>query len=251
MRRESPAAVHASAADIADVQAALQPGEDALTPGAALLALGRRHGSGRGEEVADALLLEMARAAAPWLGGSRTYHRWTTFAGGPFDPVAADAGDRDVETPTGAPVVTWIGVSAQRAAVAAALAHHTSATAIGLDAFSLIPGVKLARGAASAGARRFLEHLPEAVHAARTGSGVVELMAGDGSDVPAGMRSGDVVIRWPVHRDLWRDSHLDESPPVAVGRAADLRPPTQDYDHVVYLRPHAGGLQVVAEELRT
>ena len=107
-------------------------------------------------------------------------------------------GDHDVETPTGAPVVTWIGVSAQRAAVAAALAHHTSATAIGLDAFSLIPGVKLARGAASAGARRFLEHLPEAVHAARTGSGAVELMAGDGGDVPAGMRAGR--RRHPVAR---------------------------------------------------
>ena len=73
VRSPAPLAVHASAADIADVQSALVPGADALTPDAALLALARRHGAARADDVADALLLDAARVAAPWLGRSRAY----------------------------------------------------------------------------------------------------------------------------------------------------------------------------------
>ena len=96
----------------------------------------------------------------------------------------------------------------------------------------MIPGARLARGAAAAGARRVvragLEHLPEAVHAARTGWGN-ELADSDGGDVPAGMRAGDVIIEWPVHRSVWRRGREDASPRVAVGRGIALLPPAQDY----------------------
>jgi hypothetical protein len=249
----TPASERASAADIADVQSALVPGADALTPDAALLALGRRHGSAGADEIADALLLDAARIAAPWLGRPRIYRAWTQLAGAPYAPAPRRTRDHDVETPTGQPVVTWISVSAQRRAVATALAHHTSATALGLEIVSIIPGAQLARGAAAVGARRVgqavLEHLPEAVHAARTGSDVVDLVSGDGSDVPAGLRAGDVVVEWTVHRTPWRDGQPDDRPRVAVGRGIDLLPPAQDYEHVVYLRPHPGGLEIVAEQL--
>ena len=41
--------------------------------------------------------------------------------------------DRDVETPTGAPVALWITVAAHHRAISAALAHHTSLSALALD----------------------------------------------------------------------------------------------------------------------
>jgi hypothetical protein len=253
LARESspPSEPHVSAADIADVQAALAPGADALSPDAALLALERRHASDDADAVADAVLLDAARASAPWLGAPRAYRAWTQLGGGPYEPLPAPGGDHDVETPTGPPVVTWIGIAAQRTAVADALAHHTSPTAIGLEVISMIPGARLARTAAAAGADRVvqavLEHAPEAVHAVNTGSGVVELVEGEGGDVPAGLRAGDVTVEWPVHRSAWRDGRRYDVPAVAVGRGIDLLPPAQDYEHVVYLRPSAGGLAIVAE----
>ena len=248
----APVSQRAGAADIADVQSALLPDPDVLTPDAALLSLTRRHGSDGAEAIADALLLDAARTTAPWLGRQRVYRAWTQLAGGPYELPSEPEGDHDVETPTGRPVVTWIGVSAQRRAVAAAFAHRTSATALGLEVVSMIPGAKLARGAAAVGARRVgqavLEHVPEAVHAVRTGSSVVELVgSGGASDVPAGLRSGDVIVEWTVHRTPWRDGHPDDGPRAAVGRGIDLLPPAQDYEHVVYLRPHQGGLEIVAE----
>ncbi len=250
---QAPASTHAEPADIADVQSALLPGADALTPDAALLALERRHGSAEAGQIVDALLLDAARAAAPWLGRTRTYGSWTQLAGGPYDAVAAGSGDHDVETPTGAPVVTWITVSVQRRAVADALAHHTSASALGLDVVSMIPGARLARGAAALGAQKVgqavLEHLPEAVHAARTGSGVAALAAGEEGGVPAGLRAGDVIVEWTVHRTPWRDGHPDDHVPAEVGRGIDVLPPVQDYEHVVYLRPQPSGLAVVGERL--
>ena len=108
---QAPASTHAEPADIADVQSALLPGADALTPDAALLALESRHGSAEAGQIVDALLLDAARAAAPWLGRTRTYGAWTPPAAtAPTTPMAADSGDRDVEAPTGAPVVAWITV---------------------------------------------------------------------------------------------------------------------------------------------
>jgi hypothetical protein len=250
-RPGAPASPPIGAADIADVQSALLPGADALTPDAALISLARRHGSDGAEAVADAVLLDAARAAAPWLGRQRAYRAWTTLGGGPYELPPEPAGDHDVEAPTGRAVVTWVGVSAQRRAVTAALAHHTNLTALGLEVVSMIPGARLARGAAALGAQRLdqalFERAPEAVHAARTGSGIVDLVSGDDAEVPAGLRAGDVVVEWAVHRTPWRDGHPDDGPRVAVGRAIDLLPPAQDYEHVVYLRPRQGGLEVIAE----
>src|SRR6185312_5990269 len=68
VRAHSPAPILAGAADIADVQSALLPTADGLTPDAALLALGQRHSDEDAHELADSLLLAAARATAPWLG---------------------------------------------------------------------------------------------------------------------------------------------------------------------------------------
>ena len=65
-RAHSPAPVVAGAADIADVQSALLPTADGLTPDAALLALGQRHSDEDAHDLADSLLLAAARATAPW-----------------------------------------------------------------------------------------------------------------------------------------------------------------------------------------
>jgi hypothetical protein len=150
---QQPAPVIASAADIADVQSALLPTADAMTPDAALLALRRRHSEVRTGDIANALLLAAAREAVPWLGGRRTYRAWTRLADGPYQPAASADGDRDVENPTAAPAAMWITVADQRDALATALAHNTSATAVAIDALAFIPGVRAAR-AARAGARR-------------------------------------------------------------------------------------------------
>ena len=104
----------AGAADIADVQSALLPGEDARTPAAALVALGRRHAAAQADEVASAVLLGAALATAPWLGASRTYRAWSGRDDGPYKPMTTTSGDRDVEQPTGAPVALWVTVAAQR-----------------------------------------------------------------------------------------------------------------------------------------
>jgi hypothetical protein len=245
-----PAAVIASAADIADVQSALLPEGKAMTPDAALLALERRHGTARAGEVADALLLAAAREAVPWLGGRRTYRAWTRLADGPYQPAANADGDRDVEHATAAPVALWITVAEQRAALATALAHHTSATAVALDALAFIPGgaaARAVRGSARRGARVSLRRLPQAADSVRTGSSVVDLVGADGGDVPAGMRAGDVVVAWPVHRTFWRDGREDAAPLVDLGTGLGSHPPAHDYVHVVFLRPGSSGLAIVAE----
>jgi hypothetical protein len=248
-----PTPVIASAADIADVQSALLPTEEAMTPDAALLALGRRHGKVRAGEVANALLLAAARDTIPWLGGRRTYRAWARFADGPYQPAAKADGDHDVETPTAAPAALWITVADQRAALATALAHHTSATAVALDAVAFLPGggaVRAARAGARRGARVSLRRLPQAADGVRTGSSVVDLVGADGGDVPAGMRAGDVVVAWPVHRTFWRNGREDAAPLVDLGTGLGSHPPAHDYVHVVFLRPGSSGLAIVAEGFR-
>jgi hypothetical protein len=253
----SPAPVDASAADIADVESALVPSADALTPDAALLALGRRHRSGRAEEVADALLLDAARRAAPWLGRPRAYRAWTSLEGGPYTLADDPAGDRDQESPAGPPFVTWVTVAAQRRALAAAFAHHTSATRIAVDVIGMIPGARLVREAAAAGASRVarfaVERLPQAVDTAHKGLSVIELVEGEDSDgdVPAGMRAGDVVVGWPVHRTFRRGAHAAQAPRAGLARGLGAHPPVRDYWHLVYLRPGASGLEILAEGVAT
>ena len=202
----APPAVHASAADIADVQAALGPARMRSRP----TPLSWRSPGGtdqlHADEVADAVLLDAARVAAPWLGGRRTYPDPGRPASeqAPSEAAPETAADRDVETPTGAPLVTWVGISAQREAVASALTRHASAVDVGLEVFSMIPGARLARGAAAAGAGRVVleqgwSTCPTSTRRERE-LGAIELADGDGGDVPAGMRAGDVIIEWPVHR---------------------------------------------------
>jgi hypothetical protein len=248
-----PALLIASAADIADVQSALLPTADAMTPDAALLALGRRHGDARAEEVADVLLLAAARDAVPWLGRQRTYRAWKRLADGPYHSGGIAGGDRDVEIPTAGPATMWITVADQRNALATALAHDTSPAAVTLDALAFIPGVgaaRAARAAARPAARVSLRRLPQAADRAGTGSSVVDLVGAHDGDVPAGMRAGDVVITWPVHRMFWRNGREDATPLVDLGTGLGSHPPARDYEHVVFLRPGSTGLEIVAEGFR-
>jgi hypothetical protein len=248
-RRAEP--VTASAADIADVQSALLAGDQALTPDAALLALALRHGRTRSAEVAKALLLAAVREAAPWIGETRTYQAWVRLADGPYEPSATADGDRDVEHPTAAPEVMWVTVAAQRRALANALAHHMSPTALALDAFSLIPFARVLRSASSeARAATRTARMPwQTADGADAGSGVIDLVDTHDADIPAGMRAGDVVVSWPVHRTFWRDGHDDPAPLVDLGTGLGRHPPARDYQHVVFLRPGVRGLAIVAQGL--
>jgi hypothetical protein len=238
----SPAAVAASAADIADVQYALLPTGQSLTPDATLLALAQRHGMERAREVAEALLLVAARSAAPWIGRGRTYRAWKHPEDGPYEPATTTAsGDRDVETVTGTPVVTWITAAERQDALAAALAHHTRASAVGLDLVGVVPFAKVlvpsGVTAVRALAKVVLEDVPDGVELLHHGSKIVEAAHSGDNDVPPGMRAGDIVIAWPVRRTFWRDGRSDRIPAVA-------------YQHRVVLRPGDRGLQVIAEEAR-
>jgi hypothetical protein len=157
-----------------------------------------------------------------------------------------------VETPTGSPVVRWITLAAQRRELAAAFAHHTSATALALDTLAMIPAGGLARAARAAtgrAERAFLQRLPRAAGAVGAASDVIATAGAGEGGVPAGMRVGDVVVAWPVHRTFWRRGHEDPEPLIDYG-VAGSHPPPHDYVHVVFLRPGAGGLAIAAEGFR-
>ena len=247
-----PAPVAATAADIADLQSALLATDAALTPDAALVALARRHGEARAHEIADVLVLDAARAAAPWLGRPRTYRAWLRLGDGPYEHAEDEAGDRDEELPTARPTVSWITVAAQRRALAAHLAHHTSATKLLLDAFGLTPGGGLLRvGPVGAGqVARVALRVPHALDTAVAGTEVVDLLHSDPGDIPPGARAGDVVVEWPVHRTFWREGREDPSPLVDLGDALGRHPPAHDYLHLVFLRPGPHGLRVIGEGFR-
>jgi hypothetical protein len=237
-----PAVVAASAADIADVQSALRPTGEALTPDAALLALAQRHGMQGAREVADALLLVAARGTAPWIGTDRTYRAWVRPEDGPYEPAGTAAGgDRDVETVTGTPVVTWVTVAERRRALEAELAHHTEASAVALDLVGVVPFGKLAVKVGTTGVRAVvkvaLEKAPDGIELLHRGSEIVEPAQSGEGEVPPGMRAGDVVISWPVRRAFWRNGRSDAAPTVA-------------YEHRVVLRSGTRGLQVIAEGAR-
>jgi hypothetical protein len=120
-----------AAADIADVQSALDPSGQALTPDAALLALGQRHRPAESRAIAGELLLAAAHRAAPWIARRTTYRAWTSASADPYLPTEASGGsDRDVESATGAAVVMWVTVGRQRRAIEAALARHTDPGAV-------------------------------------------------------------------------------------------------------------------------
>lgn len=247
--------VVAQAADIADVQSTLLPGEDARTPEAALLALRRRHTAAEADEVVSAVLLSTTRAAVPWLGASRTYRAWVKREDGPYAALAAASADRDVEQPTGAPVAIWITAGAQRRAVAAALAHRRNLVGLALDVVALIPEGGLLRLAARAGAgpleQAALTSAREAVDGARKTVEAIDVVESDGAEVPAGMRAGDVVVAWPVHRTAWREGRVETAPMRFAPHGFGSVPLVQDYLHLVFLRPGARGLAVIAQGLGT
>jgi hypothetical protein len=239
---ESSTAVVASAADIADVQSALHPGGEELTPDSALLALSRRHGPAQVEEITSALLLAAAREASPSLGATRTYRPVSPNDGIYAAMPGTAAGDRDVERAIGPLVVTWVTVEGQRRALAAALAHHAKPISMAIDAVGVIPFAKLPITAAAAGTRALLraalDDLPKDVEWLHRASSVVELTRFDDGGIPPGMRVGDLIVAWPVQRTFWRGGRSDRKPAV-------------DYEHRIVLRPGARGLRVVAEEIGT
>ena len=237
-----------TAADIADVQSALLARDDAITPDAALLALRRRHPAGQASGIAAAVLLAAARRSAPWLATPRTYRAWHNAADGPYETPATVTGDRDVEEPTGPAQVTWVTVGAQRGALTSALAHHTSLTALALDVAGVIPGARLVR--AGSRAERTLQRIPRTIDRGIGGEAIVALLNVDDGDIPAGVRAGDVVVSWPVHRTYWRDGRIDPSPRIELGATSSALP-VRAYRHRVFLRPGAHGLAVVAEGFGT
>ena len=255
-RAHSPAPVVAGAADIADVQSALLPTADGLTPDAALLALGQRHSDEDAHDLADSLLLAAARATAPWLGEARTYRAWIRPQDGPYEPIAGDArGDHDVESASGPPVVAWVTIDAQRQALAAALAHHTNRVDLGLDLIGLVPFGKLVRWSVDAVAHPvatgLATTLPKALEYDRNVADAIAVVHADDGGVPAGMRAGDVVVSWPVHRTYWRAGRSDPAPRAFVGHGHESVPLAQDYVHVVVLRPGDDGLAVISEGFGT
>jgi hypothetical protein len=159
-----------------------------------------------------------------------------------------------VEQPTGAPVAVWVTVAAQRKAVAAALAHHPDLAGLALDVIALIPEGSLLRLAARAGSAPFeklaVTSVRDAIDTARKTVEAIEVVESDDGDLPPGMRAGDVVVAWPVHRTAWRDGRIDPAPRVDSHGFGSV-PLVQDYVHLVFLRPGARGLAVIAQGLGT
>ena len=246
----APVGVGASAADIAAVDSVLGA-DGAITPDSALVALERGHTHARAAEIASAVVLGAARAAAPDIGRSRTYRAWLGPGDGPYESEGATGAYRDVEEPTGAPVAVWVTVAAQRRAVAQALGHHANLVGLGFDAIGLVPSGGLLRIAARSGIRSLG---PVAINGGRglldtaqLAFGAFSVVDSHDSGIPAGDRAGDLIVSWPVHRNAWRDGQLDPAPKtVSHGRVARL---VQDYTHLVFLRPGAHGLAVIGEAL--
>jgi hypothetical protein len=245
-----PTSVPAGAADIADVQAAVYGGQNALTPDAALLALARRHGRERASAISQALLLEAALDAAPWMRSPRTYRAWESFGDGPYrEDVATIRGDRDVEHPTGLPVVAWITVAEQRRALASLFAYHASGAALVMDVLPGSGALKLFRGTRRL-AQAAVDRLPRAADDVVTGNEVIDLIAADDDEVPPGARAGDVIVAWPAHRTFWRGGSELASASVDLGEGLGRRPAPHDYRHIVYFRPGPSGLRVIGEAFR-
>ena len=242
-----------TAADIADVQSALAPPGGALTADAALLALGRRHGSERGGEIAKQILLATARERSPWLGRSLTY-RPDARLGDEFQPAPPGTGDHDVETPTGAPTTTWVTIAAQRAAIAHRLSHHTDGVEVGVNVASLVPGFKDVEMLGDVGvfaaraAARLLARSQKTVELAQAGRDVLGVLQASDGGLPGGMLVGDLVVSWPVHRTAWRGAAVDPHPLTDFGHGFGAHELPHDYRHVVYLRPMAGGFAVIGQD---
>jgi hypothetical protein len=250
---ETAAPIVATAADIADVQSALSPPGGALTTDAALLALGRRHGSERGQEIAEQILLATARERSPWLGRARSY-RPEARLGERFEPAEPGAVDYDVEAPTGSPTATWVTIAKQRGALEHGIGHHTDRVEVGLDVASLVPGIEGIRAVGDAGVfavrsvARSLGRGQKTVGLAQAGIEVLGVLQASDGGVPGGMLVGDVVISWPVHRTAWRGGHVEAHPLTDFEHGFGAHELPHDYRHVVYLRPLAGGLAVIGED---
>jgi hypothetical protein len=252
---QATSGVPASAADIADVQSTLVVGENSLTPDAALIALRRRHTAQDAETTAASVLLSTALATTPWLGGRQTYRAWLRRDDGPYGPLTEEKGDRDTERPTGPPVAVWVTAGAQRRALDAALTPHPDLVAAAFDLFSIIPETGLMGLAVRAGARPFealaLTSVRDVVDGARTTIDAIDVVETDAGDVPPGMRVGDVVVAWPAHRTAWRAGRIDPAPRRVAPHGFGSVPLVQDYLHLVFLRPGAHGLAVIAQGLGT
>jgi hypothetical protein len=244
--------VPASPADIADVQAALAGGPEAMTPDFALMAIAKRHGADAANAIAGSLVVEAASASVPWLGGPRTYAPWANVGDGAFDPPADAGGDRDLELPLGPPVVTWVTDATQREALARALAHHATPFQIALDVAGVVPigaigAVARSTSRGITGARR-LERGQRGLAAVSAEAGASGLFNVAGGGVPAGLRVGDISVEWPVRRSFVRDGAFRSAAVIEIGFGDhDPLPTPTLYHHVVILRAGDAGLEVIAE----
>ena len=242
-----------TAADIADVQAALAPPGDAMSADATLLALARRNGSARAETIADAILLADAQERAPWIAHARTY-RPLLALGQRFQPPAPGVADHDREEPTGPPDVQWVTVAAQAGALAHRLNHHTDLGEVALNATSILPdGGSVGRVLGETGelaariGARWLARSQRTIELAQTGRDVIGILQASDGGVPGGLLAGDVIVSWPVHRTAWRSGREEAHPRTDLGHGFGLHELPRDYRHVVYLRPVAGSLAVIGE----
>jgi hypothetical protein len=244
-----------TAADIADVQAALSPPGSAISTDAALLALARRHGSERAEHIAEGILLAQARERSPWIEHARSFRPELRLSDR-FEAPDPGTSDRDVEVPTGGADVEWVTVAMQADAVAQRLNHHTDDTEVALDAASIVPVGNVARFLGEAGelaariGTRWLARSQKTIELAQTGREVVGILQASDGGVPAGLLVGDVIVSWPVHRTAWRDGREDPHPLTDFGHGFGRHELPRDYRHVVYLRQIAGALAVIGEDAR-
>jgi hypothetical protein len=231
----------ATAADVADVQAALTTTGTAITPDAALLALGRRHDAGESRALADGILLADALRQIPALGGAVTSRPHPQVDHRSAGRVPEGNDDLDVETPSGPATAAWVTTAAQRAALAGVLTHHTDRVdaVVGIASLASVPGTRklteLGAGGVRFGIRFVIRHGEDTFSDALTGLALADSLDNADEGVPGGLLAGDVAVSWPVHLTSWHDG---------VERPASA---SSDYRHVVYLRALAGGLAIVGE----
>jgi hypothetical protein len=178
-----------------------------------------------------------------------TYRAWIYPGDGPYKTAGATASERDIEIPTGPPVVTWVTVGTQRRALAHVLAPGLEPRTVAIDLASMIPAAPLGRALAKAGigiaTRNVLERAPQAIGIASDAREALRLVTADDGGVPAGMRAGDIVISWPVRRTFPRVG--PPAPPVGMELGVGSFSAPSRYVHTVIFRATAAGLQVVAE----
>ena len=232
-----------TAADIADVQSALLPGDAAMTPDAALLALERRHGREAAEALASAVLLGVARSVRAVARQAPDVSR--------LDPrrrrsIREHGRNRGRPRRRGPDGIADRHVGHRRRPAPRDDGRHRASHECAAPSHSIWRRGARWRSRArrrrrdTAGARPG-DAATASDRPGAGGDGVVNLFNVDGDAIPPGVLSGDVEVAWPAHRTFWRNGRIDPAPSITLGSVNS--PLTAfDYWHRVYLRPGSGGL---------